>query len=167
VLDNRAVIVYNGNMATIKIRPLAPAEQRALEKAADVVKDLIYLYKVNRGDGSSPTVRETEKGLNDKVFELSVMLASLPSLKGAAPTEPQRYPERKPLFAEHEKMRLGPSYTDHDRERILALTRSFVEGRVASGELNPENEYALKKAVKQAAFEAQQVYNAALEYMSG
>lgn len=160
-------------MATIKIRPLAPAEQRALERTADIVKDLVYLYRVNRGDGSSPTVRETERGLIDKVFELNALLQKLPSLKDVAPTEPQpslepqQPPERKSLFAEHEKMRLGPSYTNHDRERILALTRSFVEGRVARGELNPENEYALKKAVKQAAFEAQQVYNAALEYVCG
>jgi len=72
-----------------------------------------------------------------------------------------------PLWEEHEKMKLGDGYSEHDKQRIRVITAQLVEGMVLKGELNPEDRDALKKAVEQCARDARQVYNAALEYVCG
>jgi hypothetical protein len=72
-----------------------------------------------------------------------------------------------PLWAEHEKMKLGDGYSEHDKQRIRTITAQLVEGMVLKGKLDPEDRDALKKAVEQCARDARQVYNAALEYVCG
>lgn len=57
--------------------------------------------------------------------------------------------------------------TEEDFKRIREITITLVAGQISKGELNPEDETALKKAVQQAARDARQAYYAALEFMSG
>lgn len=72
-----------------------------------------------------------------------------------------------PLWEEHEKMKLGDGYSDHDKNRIRAITVMLVEGMIVKGKLDPDDTVALKKAVEQCARDARQVYNAALEFLCG
>ena len=105
-------------MATIKIRPLAPAEQEALERAYEVVKALVCLYRKGRVDGGSPTVYEVEKDLSREVFELEALLSRLPFLKGPpAPRELQR----KPLGDDYKMLFLGAG--EHSAAEAYALEK--------------------------------------------
>jgi hypothetical protein len=65
------------------------------------------------------------------------------------------------------KITTPPGFTKEDMAKIRAIAVRLVEGLVIKGDLNPEDPVALKKAVLKAGQEAKQVYNAALEYISG
>jgi hypothetical protein len=175
----------------IKVRPLTPNERTALEQAQAVVKPMCDLFRMVSQQDWSPATLGADGELRKRFFELEERLKTLPCLipmpdikigRNGVETKESRQaretvsavrrgdvppPVRKPLFAEHEKMRLGDGYSDHDKERIRTLASRFVEGRVLKGEVNPENDVELKAAVKKAGLEALQAYNAALEFLSG
>ena len=56
---------------------------------------------------------------------------------------------------------------ERDKERILNLTIHIVEGMVERGEVDVNDEAALKRAGVEAAKRARAAYFAALEYVSG
>ena len=81
---------------------------------------------------------------------------------------PKAAPPTEPLWAAHERMKLGDGYSEHDKKRIREITIQLVEGMVRTGELkDPEDRQALKKAVERCARDARQAYNAALEFLCG
>lgn len=57
--------------------------------------------------------------------------------------------------------------TAADRERILSIATAMVADRVVKGEVNPDDEAALRKATKAAVADARLAYFAALEFVSG
>lgn len=160
----------------VKVRPLAPAEQKALELAKAAIKPMCDLFRMVPREDWSPATLGTDGEMRRRFFEaeeaLNRLLGTLPfeealTAKATAKAlEPA--PARKPLFAENERMKLGErGYSKDDIERIRVLASRFVEGRVLKGEVNPENDAELKAAVKKAGLEALQAYNAALEFVSG
>lgn len=148
----------------IKVRPLTPNEQTALEKTQAVVKPMCDLLRMvpGRDLGACLTLTADDGEMRSRFFELEKLLAALPTLGGTAPTS-----ERKPLFAEHEKMKLGSGYSADDRQRIINLTSNIVESRVLKGEVNPDDPESLKAAVKDAAHLAKSAYNATMEFLAG
>lgn len=56
---------------------------------------------------------------------------------------------------------------ERDRKRIIELTMQIVAGQIEKGEVDPDDEKALREAAKKAAALARTVYFAALEYVSG
>ena len=62
-----------------------------------------------------------------------------------------------------------PRTTDQERrrERIIQITCQLVESMVLKGELDPDDDEALKKATRAAANTARAAYNAAEEYLCG
>lgn len=176
----------------IKVRPLTPNERTALEKAQALVKPMCDLFRMVSSVDWSPATLGEDGEMRRRYFELEELLKTLPCLtpmpelvigRNGVETKESRAardtvsavrrgdilppPVRKPLFAEHEKMKLGDGYSEHDKDRIKSITAQLVEGRVLKGELNPEDDAALKKAVMEAGHTARQVYNAALEYVAG
>lgn len=158
--------------SVIKFRPLAPAEQRLLEEARDVIKPMCDLLRMVDGWPVATLQGETDEHedgeMRRRFFELEKTLANLPSLKEAAKAEKED-PDpkfRQPLFTEAEKMKLH-GYTENDKNQIRAITARLVEGRVLKGEVNPDDPESLKAAIKEAAHVAKSAYNAALEFVSG
>lgn len=179
---------------TIKVRCLAPPEQEALEKSLVVVKPMCDLFRMVPQEDWSPATLGADGEMRERFFALEKLLQKLPSLvpipaivigRNGVETKESRTardaaslarkpwagngppPIRVPLFEEHEKMKLGDGYSEHDKERIRAITAQLVEGKVIKGELNPKDTEALKKAVKECAQIAKSTYNAALEYLCG
>ena len=149
----------------VKVRPLAPAEAKAVELARKAISPMCDLFRMVPQEDWSPASLGTDGEMRKRFFEAEEALkrleATLPPKAGA--------PEaRKSLFAPEERMKLGErGYTKDDIDRIRVLASRFVEGRVLKGEVNPENDAELKAAVKKAGLEALQAYNAALEFVSG
>lgn len=56
---------------------------------------------------------------------------------------------------------------DEERKRVLAIATRIVAGQVANGEVNPDDEEALKKATQEAVETAVEAYRAAEEYLCG
>ena len=56
---------------------------------------------------------------------------------------------------------------DKRKQRILEITEQIVTSQVARGEVDPEDDEALKKATYKAVRTAQAAYDAAMEYISG
>jgi len=54
---------------------------------------------------------------------------------------------------------------EHRRKRILAITEAMLTTMVMQGELDPDNDAALKKATKRAAADAKAAFDAAVEYL--
>lgn len=53
------------------------------------------------------------------------------------------------------------------RKRVIQITETMVASMVAKGEVDPDDDEALKKAARKCAADAVAVYNAALEFISG
>jgi hypothetical protein len=53
------------------------------------------------------------------------------------------------------------------RKRIVEITVMLVEGMVAAGEVDPDDDEALRTATRRCAADARATYNAALEFISG
>jgi hypothetical protein len=159
----------------VKVRPLAPAEAKALELAKAAVKPMCDLFRMVPQEDWSPATLGTDGEMRKRFFEaeeaLNRLFGTLPfeeALTAKSTAKALDVQGRKPLFAENERMRLGErGYSKEDIERIRVLASRFVEGRVLKGEVNPENDAELKAAVKKAGQEALQAYNAALEFVSG
>ena len=54
-----------------------------------------------------------------------------------------------------------------ERERVLAIATRIVASQVAKGEVDPEDEAALKKATQEAVKPAVEAYRAAEEFICG
>lgn len=159
----------------VKVRPLAPAEQKTMELARAAIKPMCDLFRMVPQEDWSPASLGTDGEMRRRFFEaeeaLNRLFGTLPfeeALNAKATAKAIEAPARKPLFAENERMKLGErGYSKDDIERIRVLASRFVEGRVLKGEVDPENDVELKAAVKKAGLEALQAYNAALEFVSG
>lgn len=57
--------------------------------------------------------------------------------------------------------------SEPDRRRIVEITVAIVSGMVAKGEVDPEDDDALRAATKRASEDARAAYLAALEYVRG
>lgn len=53
------------------------------------------------------------------------------------------------------------------RKRIIQITEQMLTSMVIKGELDPEDEVALRAAAQRCAADATAIYNAALEFVSG
>lgn len=53
------------------------------------------------------------------------------------------------------------------RERILAIVEEMVSSRIAAGEVDPENDEALRAATKAAVADATAAVDAAIEWVRG
>lgn len=53
------------------------------------------------------------------------------------------------------------------RKRIIEITIMLVDGMVERGELDPDDDVALRAASRKAAADARSAYYAALEFISG
>lgn len=56
---------------------------------------------------------------------------------------------------------------EHEKERVLAIATQIVASQVAKGEVDPEDEVALKKATGEAVKVAVEAYRAAEEFICG
>jgi hypothetical protein len=149
----------------VKVRPLAPAEQKVLELVWAAIKPMCDLFRMVQQEDWSPASLGTDGAMRARFFEAE---EALKRLEGTLPQKAEEAPVRKSLFAPEERMKLGErGYSKEDVEKIRNITARLVEGQVLKGTLNPEDDEALKKAVKQAGREALQAYNAALEFVSG
>lgn len=54
-----------------------------------------------------------------------------------------------------------------ERERVLAIATRIVAGQVAKGEVDPNNEAALKAATQEAVKTTVEAYRAAVEFVFG
>lgn len=57
------------------------------------------------------------------------------------------------------------SRDEHERRRIVAIASAIVAGQIEKGELDPNDEPALRIATKQAVETAASAYRAAEEYL--
>lgn len=56
---------------------------------------------------------------------------------------------------------------EQDRQKIVALTVRLVAGMVERGDVDPDDDAALRAATKKCAETARSAYFAALEFLSG
>lgn len=174
MIYNRSSSCYNVGMSErVKFRPLSPVERSALFETRDLVKAMCDLLRMVPGWPVATLQRESDEqdegAMRRRFFELEVALSTLPvfASENALALPPPVKTERAPLFAEHERYKLGSHYSEHDKTRIRAITAQLVESLVLKGELDPENPEDLKKAIKDAAHIAVTTYNATLEFLAG
>lgn len=132
-----------------------------------------------------PSMEEIAKKLTERLFaargkgkknveihlsraDLSDLLEEAMKLARDVVTSPEPTAPTKNLFAVNERMHLGErGYSPTQVASIRAIAIQLVESRVKKGEVNPDNDAELKKAVTTAGREALSAYNAALEFVSG
>jgi len=114
-------------MTVIKIRPLAPAEQLALERAHAVVEKLCGLYRT-RLDPTKPLpshIKQASDELENEFFEVQALLRKLPSLKNPPA---QRELQRKPLSDEYKMLFLGAGeHSAAEAYNLEKLLRRSIE----------------------------------------
>jgi hypothetical protein len=58
-------------------------------------------------------------------------------------------------------------HTADDKRRIVTIVTKLLAGKIAKKELDPDDDVAIQRELKNCVHEATVVYNAALEYVSG
>jgi hypothetical protein len=62
---------------------------------------------------------------------------------------------------------VSKGYTEHDKERIVAIATALLGGMVKAKEVDPCDDEAMTKAMHRCVREAASVYAAALEFVCG